>query len=171
MRVVSITWGRYRVDATINKENALMRKATVNPATFAYLRGSLLHAESHHDEALRQFVQAEGVQVHNRPSLYHKMGECYIAQRRWVEAEKAFERSLAVNPISGDPHLGLARCHLGRRRSGKALKAATTAVGLMYANPVGHFLCGRALQGLAGTTRRLQRTRLKASGLKPGTWD
>jgi len=29
MRVVSITWGRYRVDATINKENLLQRIHTL----------------------------------------------------------------------------------------------------------------------------------------------
>ena len=127
---------------------ALTQRASVNAATFGYLRGSLLHAQGRHDEALAEFALAEGVQVHNQPSLYLKIGQCHLARRDWHEAERAFTRSLELDSVSGDPHLGLARCHFSRGRPGRALRAATAALGLTYANPLAHFMCGRALQRL-----------------------
>ena len=128
--------------------NKLRRRAKTSPTAFAYLHGSLLHAEKKFDEALEFFRKAEKVQVHHRPSLYQKMGDCYVAQRRYRDAKFQFERVLEIDPINPQPYLGLARCHLSRRKPKQALTAATASVGLMYFSPRGHLLCGQALQWL-----------------------
>lgn len=130
------------------KIRALTRRATMNAPTMAYLRGSVLLAEGRHAEAVAEFEQARSVQVQNRPSLLAKMGEAYLAQQRWDDAERVYREAVAIDTVSPEPHLGLAKVHLGRRRPKLALDEAMTGVGLVYANPVAHFLCGRALQAL-----------------------
>ena len=149
-------WEKEREDSaaedwTQNQQRKLRkarRRANTSQTAFAYLQGSLLYAEKKFDEALKYFRKAEKVQVHHRPSLYQKMGDCYISQRRYSDAKFQFERVLEIDPINPNPYLGLARCHLSRRKPKLALTAATASVGLKYFSPRGHLLCGQALQWL-----------------------
>ena len=124
------------------------KKAGVNRHTFAFLHGRILAAGGEHQKALEAFAQAAEVQVHNRPSLYQQMGESLLALRRWEEAEACFNEILAIDPINAFAHQGLSRVHLARRHPKPALNAALAALGLVYHNPLAHYLCAQALRRL-----------------------
>ena len=127
------------------KLRGLQRKATVNPSTMAYLRGSLLHAQSYYADALIELTLAEQVELHNRPSLYNRIGDCHIGLKQWDAALECYHKILAWDPLSVDARIGLARAHLGLEQNREALREATAAVGLIYHHPLGHYLRGRAL--------------------------
>lgn len=126
----------------------LSRKATVNPATLAFLRGSLLHAQSRYDEAIAELKLAGDVELHNRVGLYNKLGDCLIGLQRWDDALAQFQQILTIDPVSPDARIGLARAFLGLHQNQLALNEATAAVGMIYHHPIGHYLCGRALRRL-----------------------
>ncbi len=126
----------------------LARKASINPATIAYLRGSLLHAQGKYADALTELDRAGEVALHNRPSLYAKRGDCLIGLKQWGDALAQFQKMLEIDPVNPDARIGLSRCYLGRRRPHLALEQATAAVGMIYQHPIGHYLRGRALRRL-----------------------
>ena len=130
------------------KLQRLSRMATVNPATMAFLRGTLLHAQAKYDEALSELKKASEVELHNRPSLYSKMGDCLIGLKRWDDALAQYQQILTIDPVSPDARIGLARAFLGLHQNRQALNEATAAVGMIYHHPIGHYLCGRALRRL-----------------------
>ena len=130
------------------KLQTLSRRAAVNPATMSFLRGTLLHAQTHYDAALAELEQAREVALHNRPSLYDKMGDCLIGLKRWDDALAQYQQILTIDPVSPDARIGLARAFLGLHQNRQALNEATAAVGMIYHHPIGHYLCGRALRRL-----------------------
>lgn len=130
------------------KLQRLSRIAAVNPATMAFLRGTLLHAQGRYEESLGDLKQASEVDLHNRPNLYSKMGDCLIGLKRWDEALAQYQQILTIDPVSPDARIGLARAFLGLHQNRQALNEATAAVGMIYHHPIGHYLCGRALRRL-----------------------
>lgn len=126
----------------------LRRKASVSRTTFPYLHGLVYMAEGEHQLALEEFAKAEGVHLHNRPSLYQSKATALMALGHWLEAEQCFNEVLAIDPVNPQPRLGLARCHLHGRRPRKALEDAMACIGMVFHNPQAHFVCGRALNWL-----------------------
>ena len=139
--------------------NKLNRRAVLNPAAMAFLRGSLLYSQNSYQAAYDQLQQALAIQMHNRPSLFMKLGDCLIGLKRWEEAAEWFEKVLEIEPVHPDAHVGLARTWLGRKNAERALEHSTAAVGIAFHNPVGHYHCGRAL-------RRLRRHQEAIASLK-----
>ncbi len=123
----------------------LRRKASVNRPALAYFHGMVLAMEGDFERALQALNQAEGVQIHNRPSLYQCKAGVLIRMGRWGEAEQCYKSILKIDPINPLPHIGLARCHLALRRPGMALEEAIAALGMVFHNPQAHYLCGLAL--------------------------
>lgn len=126
----------------------LQRMTATNPHTIAFLEGRLLEAEGRHAEAYEQYKGALKVQVHNRPSLFLRLGEMCLALNQWQEAEQWFKRILQIDPVNPMPHIGLARACLSQRMNKRALQEAKLAVGLAFHNPMAHYLCGTALHRL-----------------------
>ncbi|MGI9517813.1 MAG: tetratricopeptide repeat protein, partial [Pirellulaceae bacterium] len=123
----------------------LHRRAATNPAAFAYLRGSLLHAEGEFDKAVEILKKAESVQTYNLPSLRQKMGECFIGLKQWNEAKIQFRQILEIDPVNAQAHLGLAQCGLATRNLKNAHEHAMSAIGMIYHNPQAHYICSQAL--------------------------
>ncbi len=126
----------------------LRRKASFNSAALAYLQGMVFTAEGEYELALGEFAKAEGVQIHNRPSLYQGKADALMALGRWSEAEQCLNDILAIDPVNPMPRLGLARCHLHCRRPRKALDEAMASIGMLFHNPGAHYVCGQALSRL-----------------------
>ena len=125
----------------------LQKQAHTNNHTLAFFDGRLLLAEHRYQEALDAFKQANHVQLHNRPSLLQKMGECYIALKQWREAEQNYQQILEIDPINASAHFGLAQVYLNQPgREADALEAIKTSLGLYFHNPQAHYVCGVALQ-------------------------
>ena len=125
------------------KRRTLVLKAGVNPHAFAYLEGRVAAAEGDHEAALNAYEKAAAVQVANRPSLYQAQGDTLLRLRRWAKAEERFRAILAIDPINAGAQFGLARSFFGRGRYEEARDAALAAVGLIYQNPLAHYLLAR----------------------------
>jgi tetratricopeptide (TPR) repeat protein len=123
----------------------LSAKAGINQHTLAFLQGCLLQAEGNYTAAIQQFEAAKDAQTHNLPSLYLRIGELYLAQRNWLQADCHFLQVLELDPVNAEAHLGLCQSHLKQGRNDDALKEAMAALGLIYYNPQAHFFCGVAL--------------------------
>jgi len=131
------------------KEQRRMRKlqarASFNTHAFAFLEGSLRHAQGDFEAAIEQLRKAEGVQVNSQPSLFEALGNAQLAMKRYDEAEAEFQRALVTDTINPSARLGLARAYLGQGQHQAAAEQALAAIGQRYHNPQAHFIAGRAL--------------------------
>ena len=109
-----------------------------------FLMSCVLLDEGQPEEALALLASAGEAQP-DRPGLHIQIGETYLKMRRPAEAEAAFGKALAIDPLNFHAHLGLARaCHRQRRHEAAAREALET-VRLMFHYPMAHFVLGRAL--------------------------
>jgi predicted AlkP superfamily phosphohydrolase/phosphomutase/tetratricopeptide (TPR) repeat protein len=145
-------WGERKAEAYSPDERRhvqkLRRLGGVNAAAFSYLNGCVLYVEGKLEAALEAFRSAGQVHAHNLPSLYQRVGDTLLRLERWAEAEEQFLAILAVDPVNAAAHLGLCQCHLACRRPVRALHEAMAAIGLVFHNPLAHYVCGRALRRL-----------------------
>lgn len=133
----------------------LQARAAFNPYAMSWLMGSLLHAEGDEERALAHLKQA-GQADAARPDLHLKLGDVYLKMKRWDDAEACFRRALDLDEDSAEAYRGLARSCLPRRRDREAAEAALASVGLLFYNPMGHYLLGTALHRLGRLPRALE---------------
>jgi predicted AlkP superfamily phosphohydrolase/phosphomutase/tetratricopeptide (TPR) repeat protein len=112
--------------------------------TARLLMGSIETQRGNHEAALGHLEVVRAAEP-DHPHLLFSLSECYLALRRWDEAEQAAGRMLALDPGSAQAWLIRARCRLHRGQAAEAAEAALEAIGLQYGNPRGHFLLGAAL--------------------------
>ena len=135
-------------DSERQRRIKLTKKAGVNRHTLNFFRGNLLFAEKRYEEALVAYERCMGVQQHNQPSLYHKLGETHMKLKQWSEAQEWFVKILDIDPVNASARLGMASCLLPLRQNQAALEHALAAMGLVYHNPQAHHLAGTALHRL-----------------------
>jgi tetratricopeptide (TPR) repeat protein len=99
------------------------------------------------DAALASFQHARDIDP-QQPGLHLKLGDAYLQMKRWQDAQTCFDRALELDPDSAAAFLGRCRSLLPRRQHLAAAEAALDSVGLVYYNPMGHFLLGVALHRL-----------------------
>lgn len=146
-------------ELTLQDQQQLRRlraRTQTNPYTLAYLNGVLLLAENRPHEALGELKKASEVQMRNQPDVYDRIGQVYLRLRRWVDAEQQYEQMLEIDPVSAAARLGLARSLLPRRQFSAALDQATASIGLIYFQPLAHYLCGVALLHMKQPERAAQ---------------
>ncbi len=126
------------------KLHNLKNAAETNPFALDYLMGTLLLAEKREEEALLHFKAAEKIEK-NAPDLFNRLGEVYFKMKRYDDAEKSFREALQKDPDNAAARLGLARTYLRRRWNRRAAEEALKAIGLLYHNPLAHYVLGTAL--------------------------
>lgn len=126
-----------------------------NPAAMEYLLACQLLAEGKEEAALRRLRQAARHEPRN-PSLHLKAGDVFLKLKRWPDAEEAFRKSLEIDPENAAAHLGLCRSLLPRRLNRAAALAALDSIGLLYHNPMGHYLLGMALHRMGHIPRAVE---------------
>jgi predicted AlkP superfamily phosphohydrolase/phosphomutase/tetratricopeptide (TPR) repeat protein len=112
--------------------------------TARLLMGSIETQRGNHEVALGHLDMVREAEPDNLHLLF-SLSECYLALRRWDEAEKIAARMSELDPGSAQAWLIRSRCHIHRGLAGEAAAAALEAIGLQYGNPRGHFLLGAAL--------------------------
>jgi predicted AlkP superfamily phosphohydrolase/phosphomutase/predicted Zn-dependent protease len=134
-------------------------RAEVNRPVYAleYLAGCILHEEGRDEQALEHLERAM-LSDSSQVALYVKLAEVYlrIARTNSLILEKAGEacdKALLRDPDNPSAWLGLARVHLRQGRDQDAAEAAMTSVGLVFHNPMAHFLLGNALVRLGEVGR------------------
>lgn len=88
--------------------------------------------------ALEQLpLQSPGIMVH--------VGNAYLRQRRWAQAEAAYRKVIERQPENSEAHVGLSTVLLARDANREAAEEALTALGFVYRLPQAHFNLGLAL--------------------------
>ena len=137
----------------------LKAEASKSPYAMEYLMGALLFAEGRRTEALQHLRRAEAAD-RTQPVLYNKLGEVYLRMKRYVDAEKNYEKALEIDPENAGAGLGLARTYLGLRKNRMAGEAALSAVGLRYHNPPAHYTLGVALHRIGRIAEAVEALRV-----------
>lgn len=128
-----------------------------------YLMGWVLAAEGDKLAALERLKQAERIE-RRRPGLHLQIGETYLALRRFDEAEIAFRKALAIDPLNPHAFLGLARAALpDRERGAQAVECALDSVRLLYQNPMAHYILALGLMRVRQYFRAAEALRVAIS--------
>jgi predicted AlkP superfamily phosphohydrolase/phosphomutase/tetratricopeptide (TPR) repeat protein len=130
-----------------------------------YLMGWVLIAEGRPEQALAHLKRAEQADA-RRPGLHVQIGETLFALGRIDDAEGAFARALALDPLSAHASLGLAKVRLRQRRTDDAIRLALASVSALYQNPVAHYVLGLGLWRAGQYVRAAEAMRV-AVGINP----
>ena len=125
----------------------LQTAASQNPYAMEYLMGRLLFGEGRLKEALEHLLNAARADT-GQPGLYAQIGEVYLRQRRFFDANESFGKALELDPDHAPSHLGRCRSLLGLKSNFEAVDEALESIGLNYHSPVSHFLLAVALHRL-----------------------
>ncbi len=121
-------------------------RSQANPDVFkiCYLEGLVLFAEGSHPEAIERLEKLLGLNP-RLPAIHLHIGSIFLKVKAWDKAQQAFKKSLDIDPDNAYAHLGLCRYYLAQKRDAEAVEEALQSVGLIYHNPMAHFLLGMAL--------------------------
>ncbi len=128
-------WHRYR---------DLRSRSRYNPHAIDYLWGYVALAEGDYERALSYLLASEKLDA-QRPGLHLQIGEAYLNLRRAEDAERSYQRAIAIDPENPHAHLGLCRSYLLRRENQRAAEAALRSIGLLYQHPMAHYRLAVAL--------------------------
>ena len=94
--------------------------------TYQAMRGYFnVSGQVNGEELMRRGAWA--MDVHGSPFLLNFMGARHAKEKRWDVAERAFRRSLSVNPTFSPAHLNLAECLLQRKKPEQAAEEINAA--------------------------------------------
>ncbi len=100
------------------------------------------------------------------PTLHQQIGRLYLIMKRWEDAERAYQRTLEIDPDSDVAHHGIAIICLRHKRF-SAAAAALRAVGIIHRKPLAHFHLGVALMRLGHIDHAVQAFEVAIS-MRPG---
>src|SRR5580658_2512109 len=121
--------------------------ARYQPPVVDYLRAQVLTAEKRYGDALAALERVTEAHL-VRPGLFLQTADLYLRLRRWGDAQRVYEKALAIDPDNAQAYLGMCRMALRRGKFGVAAHAALDALQRFYDYPLAHFLLGRALAGM-----------------------
>ena len=133
---------------------ALERLEPGRPATIV-LRGLLAWTREDLTACAAAFEEAETVAPHD-PQTLTLLGRLNLRQRRWAEAERRFQRALALDPDLAEAHYGLSVALPRQDRVEAGIEHALRAVGLKHNFPEAHFQLGAVLSRLGWFERAVQ---------------
>jgi tetratricopeptide (TPR) repeat protein len=84
------------------------------------------------------------------------IGQLYLRQRRWPEAERAFRRALEINPDLAEAHYGLSVALPRQNFVEEGIDHGLLAVGLRHEFPEAHFQLGALLSRMGWFERAAQ---------------
>ena len=130
------------------------------------LQGVLALTEKRTEDAARLFESVEELS-NNSPSQLIQIGNAYLRMRCWKPAQKAFGRTLELDPHSAPAHNGLAAALIRLRHTELAMEHLFTSAELLPDNPYTHFLLGVGFSRL-GSPDQAEQAFLAAINLAPG---
>ncbi len=130
------------------------------------LRGTLAWANGDMETCSQAFHEAE-LMAPDDPLTQAYLGRLYLRQRRWREAEHAFQRALAVDADYAEAHYGLSVALPRQNSVEPGIGHALLAIGLRYEFPEAHFQLGALLSRLGHFERAVQAFEVSLH-LRPG---
>ncbi len=120
-----------------------------------WILGLIAYERRRYQDALHHLSKAEGARS-RRPYLPYRVGRTHMRLRRWEDAERAFQRSLQIDPHHAPSYQALATCALRQRRFEEAARFALDAVGIHHHLAGAHYTLGVALARLGRYERAIQ---------------
>ena len=137
-------------DAMEENERHKLRKLRArsgwDPMALSYLRGVIAYSLGNFKEAVTFLKRAETAGKGDLRVLL-KLGDSYLKLKKYGDASKMFDRVIETDPENAQAWLGRARTLLADRHPGansEAMAAARKATGLLYYNPMAHYVLGIA---------------------------
>jgi Flp pilus assembly protein TadD len=121
--------------------------ARYQPPVVNYLKAQVLMAEKRYADALAALERVTESHL-VRPGVFLQTADLYLRLRRERDAQRVYEKALAIDPDNVHAHIGLCRMALRRRKFSIAAHEALDALQKVYHDPLAHFLLGRALAGM-----------------------
>ncbi len=134
--------------------DALERLGRHTPQT-AVLRGIIMWERGDLEACSAAFEEAEQL-APGDPVTQTYLGRLYLRQRRWQDAERAFRRTLEIDPDSAEAHYGLSVALPRQDLVEEGLDHALLAVGLRHEFPEAHFQLGALMSRLGWYERAVQ---------------
>jgi len=122
----------------------LQSRSRYNSHAIDYLWGYVAMAEGDYERALGYLLASEKLDA-QRPGLHLQIGEAHLHLRRSEDAERSYQRAIAIDSENPHAHLGLCRSYLLRRENQRAAEAALRSIGLLYQHPMAHYWLAIAL--------------------------
>jgi predicted AlkP superfamily phosphohydrolase/phosphomutase len=117
-------------------------------ASLCWLTGDTVGALQHLETAAANGNQESWLQC--------RIGRAYLRLRRWSEAEKAFRKSLAIDPDNAESFYGLSVALPRQGRLEEGVQCGLQAISLFHDFPIAHFQLGAVLSRLGWYDRALQ---------------
>jgi tetratricopeptide (TPR) repeat protein len=116
------------------------------------LEANLNLAEGRIEQGLAGLLAAEQTKQPAQ-GIRRAIGQIYLSQKRWEDAERAFRALIEWDEDSPAAHAGLAQALLAQARFEPAAQAASDALSLRFDLPETHLVLGAALEGLGQKER------------------
>jgi tetratricopeptide (TPR) repeat protein len=133
---------------------ALERLEPGRPQTIV-LRGIIAWLRGDLEESATAFRAAEKI-APNDTTVQSYLGRLYLRQRKWADAERAFRRTLAIDPDNAEAHYGLSVALPRQDQVDPGIEHALIAVGLRHDFPQAHFQLGAILSRRGFYDRAIQ---------------
>ncbi len=79
------------------------------------------------------------------PGLHSRIGHVYLARQRWVDAQRAFQKALSIDPDDAISHDGLGVAYRRQKRPAEAVKEHMESIARLHYRPQTHIHLGLAL--------------------------
>jgi len=124
-------------------------------AQHGLLLGILEFVEGNREKSLEILLRAEKADP-RLPLLHVQLGNVYLRQRRWEDAERAFAKALTIDGDSAGAHYGVGLVAFHRDQYEAAIECFLRAVGLLHHFPRAHLSLGMALARLGWHDRAVR---------------
>lgn len=128
----------------LEKVRYLRSRSWYRTATVEFLRGCVALSKKEVDEAVRLFESASG-RGQSHEAMQLRIGEAFIAACHFEKAEAIYKMLIEASPDHPAAALGLARTCLATRQPDRAAEHALKSIGLLYHQPLAHYVLGLAL--------------------------
>lgn len=145
--------GRDLAEPLLNAEQRaelkrLRRLCRYDPSLALFFRAQVFRAQRRWSEALACLDRIPAADL-IRPGLFTDRAELLGRLNRWEETRRLLAEALASDASDARVHFSLCRVSLHDRDFAAAAHSALNGLELLEADPVGHYLLGIALTGLA----------------------
>jgi len=126
------------------QRRVLLGKASPNLFMMRYMEAFADMAEKKFDEALKKVEQLDE-DFGARKLAISLRGDINLKKRDWAAAKSAYDQVLEIDPETPGTFVGLARIAIAQGDVPAAIDHARKATGLLYHQPIAHYLLGVAL--------------------------
>ena len=112
--------------------------------TINWLKATQEIKEGKGENALKM-LEAASKNSNEHPDFHNQIAKCYLEMNEWENSRNSFQKALDYDPENAYAHLGIAQAASELQQHEEAIDHALYATELVFANPLAHFILGKAL--------------------------